>query len=108
MGKLTLDRENIKDSILDAADRLLARHGYRKMTIEDLAREVGIGKGTVYLYFPSKEAIVLSYVDRIFNRLLENLRKIAAKETEISYRIKEMLIARVQLFFDYRQYYAEV
>jgi AcrR family transcriptional regulator len=78
MKRSMRDRENMKDLILDAADRLLARRGYRKMTIEDLARDVGIGKGTIYLFFPSKEAIVLSYVDRIFNRLLENLRKIAA------------------------------
>src|SRR5437763_1237801 len=40
--------------ILDAADRLLARYGYQKMTVDDLAREAGIGKGTVYLSFPGK------------------------------------------------------
>ena len=48
-----------REAILDATDRLLARYGYKKMTIEDLAREVGIGKGSVYLHFPSKEEIAL-------------------------------------------------
>jgi AcrR family transcriptional regulator len=99
--------ENIKDSILDAVDRLLARHGYKKMTIEDLARAVGIGKGTIYLYFPSKQEIVLSYVDRIFNRLLESLWKIARSEAPFSDRIKLMMISRVQMFYDFRRHYAE-
>src|SRR6187397_2922070 len=43
-----------RDAILDATDRLLARYGYKKMTIDDLAHEVGIGKGSVYLHFSSK------------------------------------------------------
>jgi AcrR family transcriptional regulator len=77
------------------------------MTIEDLAREVGIGKGTVYLYFPSKQEIVLSYVDRIFNRLLENLWKIARSEAAFSDRIKLMMVSRVQMFYDLRRHYAE-
>jgi AcrR family transcriptional regulator len=52
-----IQRESIRDEILDATDRLLARFGYKKMTIDDLAQEVGIGKGTVYLHFSSKEEI---------------------------------------------------
>ena len=53
---------------MDATDRLLARFGYKKMTIDDLAQEVGIGKGTVYLHFSSKEEIALSHIDRIIER----------------------------------------
>ena len=44
MGAVAV-REDVHDLILDAADRLLARYGYRKMTMDDLAREVGIGQG---------------------------------------------------------------
>ena len=70
-------RLEIRDAILDATERLLARYGYRKMTVEDIAREVGVGKGTIYLHFPSKEEVVLSHVDRIVDRLKERLRAIA-------------------------------
>ncbi|MGW2198666.1 helix-turn-helix domain-containing protein, partial [Streptosporangium sp. NPDC001682] len=38
------------DRILDAAAELLVRLGYRKVTIDDIARLAGIGKGTVYLH----------------------------------------------------------
>jgi AcrR family transcriptional regulator len=48
-------RQDIKDLILDAADRLLNQFGYKKMTMDNLAREVGIAKGSLYLHFPGKE-----------------------------------------------------
>jgi AcrR family transcriptional regulator len=69
----TAIREDVREAILDATERLLARYGYRKMTVEDIAREVGIGKGSIYLHFSSKEEVVLSHVDRIVQRLKERL-----------------------------------
>ena len=47
------------------------RYGYKKVTVDDLAQEVSIGEGTIYLHFHSKEEIVLSHVDRIAERVLE-------------------------------------
>ncbi|APR77781.1 Hypothetical protein A7982_03128 [Minicystis rosea] len=44
--------------ILQAADRLLRHYGPHKTTVADVAREAGVGVGTVYLEFPSKDAIV--------------------------------------------------
>jgi AcrR family transcriptional regulator len=64
---------DVRDAVLDAAERLLARYGYRKMTMDDLAREAGIGKGTTYLHFPSKQEVVLCSIDRIVERLLGQL-----------------------------------
>jgi AcrR family transcriptional regulator len=43
--------------ILDAAASLLLRWGYRRVMIEDIARQVGIGAGTIYLHFKTKEAL---------------------------------------------------
>jgi AcrR family transcriptional regulator len=100
-------QENIRDIILDAADRLLARYGYKKMTIDDLAQEVGIGKGTVYLHFRSKEEIVLSHVDRIVERVLEPLRAIAESDAAPAAKIREMLVTRVMFRFDAVQHYTE-
>ena len=100
-------REDIRDLIFDAADRLLARYGYKKMTMEDLAQEVGIGKGTIYLHFPSKEEVVLSHVDRIVERLKGQLSAIAGREGTPTARLREMLLARVLFRFDSVQHYTE-
>ena len=83
-----LPKEALKDAILDATDRLLARYGYRKMTVEDISVEVGIGKGTIYLHFTSKEEIVLSHVDRIVERVKDRLREIAGSDATAAERLR--------------------
>lgn len=45
------------EAILDAADRLFARFGYRRTAMDDVAGEAGVAKGTLYLYFDSKAAL---------------------------------------------------
>jgi AcrR family transcriptional regulator len=99
--------KNTRQEILDATDRLLARYGYRKMTIDDLAREVGIGKGSVYLHFKSKEEIALSHIDRIIERLKANLRAIAEKKASVDDRLCKMLCERVMFRFDSVQHYTQ-
>jgi AcrR family transcriptional regulator len=87
--------------ILDAADRLLTRFGYRKMTVDDLAREAGIGKGTVYLSFSSKADVALACIDRMVGRLHLRLHEIAAGPGPPERRLRAMLIERVMHRFDY-------
>jgi AcrR family transcriptional regulator len=87
--------------ILDAADRLLARFGYRKMTVEDIAAEAGMGKGTVYLSFVSKEEVALSCIDRMVEQLLAELRRIASGPGSRRERLRAMLALRVMRRLDY-------
>ena len=96
-----------RDAILDATDRLLARYGYKKMTIDDLAKEVGIGKGSVYLHFESKEEIALSHIDRIIERLKAELFAISQSKASPETRLRKMLIERVMLRFDSVQHYSQ-
>ena len=100
-------KEAVKESILDATDRLLARFGYRKMTVDDIAAEAGIGKGTIYLHFTSKEEVVLSHIDRIVERLNSRLRQIAQSETAAAERLRLMLLTRVLFRFDSIQHYTQ-
>src|ERR1044071_375895 len=93
-------KEAVKEAILDATDRLLARFGYRKMTVDDIAAEAGIGKGTIYLHFTSKEEVVLSHIDRIVERLNAQLTEIARSETTAAARLQSMLLTRVLFRFD--------
>ncbi|HJY30801.1 MAG TPA: TetR/AcrR family transcriptional regulator [Pyrinomonadaceae bacterium] len=97
----------VKDAILDATDRLLARYGYRKMTVEDIAVETGIGKGTIYLHFSSKEEVVLSHIDRIVERLNSRLNEIAQSEATAAERLRLMLLTRVLFRFDSIQHYTQ-
>jgi AcrR family transcriptional regulator len=77
------------------------------MTMDDLALEVGIGKGTLYLHFRSKEEIALARVDRIVDQLSERLREIAGSNASSAARIRRMLLERVMFRFDSVRHYTE-
>jgi AcrR family transcriptional regulator len=99
-------RDAMRDRILDATERLLARLGYQKMTMDDVAHEAGISKRTIYLHFPSKEEVALGSIDRIVERLKGRLRALAAVGSGPADRLRRMLLERVLFRFDsVRDYY---
>ncbi|WP_220447638.1 TetR/AcrR family transcriptional regulator [Nonomuraea diastatica] len=67
------------DRILDAAEELLLRHGYRKVTVEDIATRAEVGKGTVYLHWRTKmelfEALLLRESIEVVEEFAEMLRQ---------------------------------
>lgn len=94
-----------RDAILDAAESLLGRYGYRKTTMDDIAREARIGKGTTYLHFRSKEEVFLTTIDRIVDRLCDRLRIIATGPGTLAERLEAMLSERVLYRFDCVNHY---
>jgi AcrR family transcriptional regulator len=59
-----------REAILDAAVRLFARDGYADLDLQVLADEVGVGKGTLYRHFGSKERLFLAAADRVMRDLI--------------------------------------
>jgi AcrR family transcriptional regulator len=105
--KSSVKQTEVREAILDATDQLLSRYGYQKMTIDDLAKEVGIGKGSVYLHFPSKEELVLSHIDRIIAQLKGKLSAIAKSDSSPAERLQKMLKTRVLHRFESVQHYTQ-
>lgn len=58
------ERKTIRGRLLEAGQALFERHGLPKTTIADLARDAGIGKGTFYQFFDSKEALFVAVQER--------------------------------------------
>ncbi len=74
--------------------------------MEDIAREAGLGKRTLYLHFSSKEAVALATIDRIVERLTGQLRAVAAAVGPPEERLREMLLLRVLARFDSVRHYS--
>ena len=66
-------RASRTQQILDAAARLFARHGYADADTQLLADELGVGKGTIYRYFPSKKDLFLAAADRVMRQLRDQI-----------------------------------
>jgi AcrR family transcriptional regulator len=87
--------DDTRERILDAADRLLGRLGFQKTTLDDLAREAGIGRRTIYLHFDGKHDVALASIDRVVDRLCAKLGLIALRPDPASARLAAMLEERV-------------
>lgn len=70
--------ENIRQSILDISYVKFAEYGFKKVTIDEIAAELGISKKTVYKIFSSKEEILREVVLAKMNMLLEIFQEIQA------------------------------
>ena len=69
--------------MLDAAEDLLVRFGYRRTTVDDVARIAGVGKGTIYLYWPTKSDLFGTVLVRESARVLaEQLAVLEADPAE--------------------------
>lgn len=72
-------KEERRHAILDAAERLLTRAPDRIANVAEVADEAGLAKGTVYLYFPSKDELLLAlherHVDGYFSALIGFLER---------------------------------
>ena len=98
----------VREAILDGIERLLARYGYKKTTMDDLAREAGIGKGTIYLYFPSKEEVAASAPSTASSSESWNaLQRTAASGGPAGERIRRMLVERVMIRIDSVRNYSQ-
>ena len=93
-------RNDTRELILEAADALLAHYGYQKTTMEDIAQKAGLSRRTLYLHFQNKEEVALATIDRIIERLVGELEKVAAVPAPAARRVSEMLVTRVLFMFD--------
>ena len=71
--------EDRRLEILDAAMRIFSEKGVSKATVADIAEAAGVAKGTVYLYFGSKEHLLLALRDRFTDELLEHVSDLLSR-----------------------------
>jgi TetR/AcrR family transcriptional regulator len=75
--------------------------------MDDLATEVGIAKGTIYLHFRSKEDLVCPHIDRVISRVIERLQRVLRSGLPPADKMREMIVLRVMYRFDSVQHFPE-
>ena len=90
-----------KEEILTQAARLFAEHGYDQTDTTALAETIGVGKGTVYRYFPSKRELFLAAVDRVMRMLREHVESRMASVDDPLEQIVNGVREFLQFFADH-------
>src|SRR6476660_9198734 len=67
--KTALPKSERRQQILTVARDVFARRGYHQTTIDDIALQAGVARGTFYLYFEDKRAVFSDLIDRFASQL---------------------------------------
>ena len=88
------------DEVLDAAIALFADKGYAATTVQEIAAKAGLSKGAVYLYFPSKAAVLEGLVERAISPVaqtaLSQLAKFSGDPRPLIAQVMKMFVARLR------------
>ena len=86
-------RRAVREATLDAAAVLVAEHGLLSVTMSQIAEETGIGRATLYKYFPDVESILLAWHERQIGAHLEQLAAARDKASDAGARLEAVLKA---------------
>jgi len=84
-------RAAVRDATLDAAAALVAAHGLSAVTMSQIAKETGIGRATLYKYFPDVETILIAWHERHVSGHLEELTAIRDRNGTTGERLEAVL-----------------
>jgi AcrR family transcriptional regulator len=89
-------RRSVYAAIMDTTAALVAEHGLA-VTMSQIAQQVGIGRATLYKYFPDVEAILIAWHDRQVGQHLQQLTEIADGVAEPAGRLRRVLSTYAEL-----------
>jgi AcrR family transcriptional regulator len=85
-------RHAVRDAILDATWKLVDEHGSMSVTMTQVAAEVGIGRATLYKYFPDIESILRAHHQQDVQQHLGELTELAAGAGSVDERLEALLL----------------
>lgn len=89
-----------RERILSAAERIFARHGFFAAKVSDVAKEAGVADGTIYLYFKSKDDLLISLFERRMQQVNETLKAAVERVASPREQLRAFIKAYLQLVHD--------
>jgi AcrR family transcriptional regulator len=100
-----VERQQKRRAILDAAAAEIARFGYDRANINTIAERAGIGRGTIYLYFSSKDDVLDALLDTIGSLIDDTVRSCLELDLSWQDRLSAMSQAFVALAEEHRDFF---
>ena len=92
-------------SIREAAMRVVSRKGYDHVTVQDIADEAGVAKGTVYLYFKSREDVLEKTMSFSFEDFHILIREAIGRGTTFRERVEQVVRAQLEYFEQQQEFF---
>ena len=98
-------RRDVRDAILDTTATLVAEHGLRSVTMSQIAEQTGIGRATLYKYFPDIDAILRAWHEREITSHLHRLTEIRDRTGDPHQRLEAVLQAYAHIAHQTRRHH---
>lgn len=92
--------------ILIVARKLFSRYGLRKTTVDEIAREARVGKGTIYNYFKSKEEVFQAVIEEEAQIFKNEIKKAVDSQATPEKKIRAYVITRMQIINQLANFYS--
>lgn len=101
VGRFAAGADPVKrGQILDGAHRVFMKMGYDAASMNDVTREAGVSKGTIYVYFQSKEELFAALIERAKGLFTESVRELLAQNPEPEEGLRLFAGAFIDQIFD--------
>src|SRR6266705_6222946 len=85
------DEHDVRDQIVEAADKHFSRYGYEKTTVSDLAKAIGFSKAYIYKFFDSKQEIGEAICAKTLSGIVATVEEAVAGATTPTEKFRRML-----------------
>jgi len=92
-------------SIQDATMRVIARKGMAAATMQEIADEAGVAKGTIYLYFRDRDELVEKTFETAMEKLAERVDAVLDHELPFEQKLREAIAVRLAFFRENREFF---
>jgi AcrR family transcriptional regulator len=92
-------------SIQDAAMRVIARRGMSAATMQEIAEEAGVAKGTIYLYFRDRDELVEKTFERAMTELHGRVDVALESGRSFEQKLRAMITAKIEFFREHREFF---
>ncbi len=86
-------RDAVREATINATAALVAKHGLTGVTMSQIAKDTGIGRATLYKYFPDVESILIAWHDRQIDHHLQELLQVRDQTAGAAQRVEAVLTA---------------
>lgn len=97
MNQLEDSHKGMRENIVSAATEVFSRYGFKKTSMEDIARALRMGKSSIYYYFKGKEEIFQAVVDREANLLRVKVKEILESGLPVTEKLRSYVKMRMDL-----------
>ena len=99
------EKQQRKLEIIEAAENVFFSKGFENSTMDDIAKEVELSKGTLYLYFTGKDDLLRIIVQKSIAKLHELFMEHTANEKDGLCKIRATGEAFIRFYYEFRDYY---